>query len=178
MTPADWERANGWKFTSLVWTSLDAGLRPVEVERATTAWVDTANQALRIPKEEASKGTENWIVGLTDRTATALSRWIDEREVYDRYDGTDTLWLTREGNPYRSSSLRNLLERLYERAGIPTANRKVSWYAIRHSVGTYMTHKEDLGAAQAQLRHQSEQTTMKYDQTPVEKRRDALDRMG
>ncbi|PSQ23323.1 hypothetical protein BRD01_06770 [Halobacteriales archaeon QS_8_65_32] len=30
---------------------------------------------------------------------------------------------------------------------------------------------------QAQLRHKSEQTTMRYDQTPVEDRRDALDRM-
>lgn len=34
VTPDDWERANGWKFTSMVWASLDCGLRPVEVERA------------------------------------------------------------------------------------------------------------------------------------------------
>jgi integrase len=54
----------------------------------------------------------------------------------------------------------------------------MSWYTIRHSVGTYMTREEDLAAAQAQLRHTSEQATMKYDQTPVEDRRDALDRMG
>jgi len=33
--PADWERANGWKVPSLVWTSLDAGLRPIEVQRST-----------------------------------------------------------------------------------------------------------------------------------------------
>ena len=54
----------------------------------------------------------------------------------------------------------------------------MSWYTIRHSVGTHMTREEDLAAAQAQLRHQSPETTMKYDQTPVEDRRDALDRMG
>jgi integrase len=54
----------------------------------------------------------------------------------------------------------------------------MSWYAIRHSVGTYMTREEDLAAAQAQLRHKSPETTMKYDQTPVEDRQDALDRMG
>lgn len=53
----------------------------------------------------------------------------------------------------------------------------MSWYAIRHSVETYMTREEDLAAAQAQLRHKSEQTTMKYDQTPVEDRKDALNRM-
>jgi len=54
----------------------------------------------------------------------------------------------------------------------------MSWYSIRHSVGTYMTREEDLAAAQTQLRHKSRKTTMKYDQTPVEDRKDALDRMG
>jgi hypothetical protein len=41
-----------------------------------------------------------------------------------------------------------------------------------------MTREEDLAVAQAQLRHRSPQATMKYDQTPPEDRRDALDRMG
>jgi integrase len=54
----------------------------------------------------------------------------------------------------------------------------MSWYSIRHSVGTYMAREEGLAAAQAQLRHKSVETTMKYDQVPVEDRRDALDRMG
>ncbi|MFB6295375.1 MAG: site-specific recombinase xerd [Halobacteriales archaeon] len=40
VSPSDWKKANGWKIPSLVWTSLDAGLRPVEVERAVTSWVD------------------------------------------------------------------------------------------------------------------------------------------
>lgn len=178
VSPDDWEKANGWKYTSMTWVSLDAGLRPIEVKRAKISWVDIENQILRIPKSESSKNTQNWIVGLTERTANALSRWVDEREMYTQYEGTDALWLTREGNPYQTSSLRNLLRRLCDVAGIPTENRKMSWYSIRHSVGTYMTREEDLAAAQAQLRHKSEQTTMKYDQTPVEDRRDALDRMG
>ena len=178
VVPEDWEKANGWKYTSMTWASLDAGLRPVEVERAKTTWVDVENQVLRIPKEESSKNAENWIVGVTERTAKALERWLEERELYDQYEGTDALWLTREGNPYQTASLRDLLKRLCSIAGIPTENRQMSWYAIRHSVGTYMTREEDLAAAQAQLRHRSEQTTMKYDQTPVEDRRDALDRMG
>lgn len=54
----------------------------------------------------------------------------------------------------------------------------MSGYAIRHSVETYMTREEDLAAAQMELRHESPETTMKYDQTPVEDRRDAIDRMG
>lgn len=93
----------------MTWVSVDAGLRPIEVERATTKWVDIENRVLRIPKEESSKNTENWIVGITDRTAEALEHWLDEQEVYNRYQGTDSLRLTQEGNPYQTTSLRNLL---------------------------------------------------------------------
>jgi integrase len=178
VTPDDWDEVESWKITSMVWTSLDVGLRPVEVGRAETSWVDIDNQVLRIPKEDSSKNRDNWIVSITGRTATALDRWLTERDQYKRYEDTDTLWLTTHGNPYASKSLGRLLRKLCEDAGIRTENRQLSWYAIRHSVGTYMTREEDLAAAQAQLRHKSPQTTMKYDQAPVEDRRDALDRMG
>ena len=80
-------------------------------------------------------------------------------------------------NPYDTNSLKYLLENLCEVAGIDTENRQMSWYSIRHSVGTYMTREEDLAATQTQLRHRSAETTMKYDQAPVEDRQDALDRM-
>lgn len=176
--PADWDRANGWKFPSLVWTSLDAGLRPIEVARAASNWVDLDNGVLRIPREESSKNVGDWIVGLQDRTVEILGRWSEQRKAYPMYDDTERLWLTREGNPYGTSSLRYLLHRLCEIADIETENRTMSWYALRHSTGTYMTREEDLAAAQTQLRHMSPQTTMKYDMTPVEDRQDALDRMG
>lgn len=55
ISPDDWDRANGWKIPSLVWTSLDAGLRPIEVERTTIGWIDTENCVLWIPKDESSK---------------------------------------------------------------------------------------------------------------------------
>ncbi len=178
VVPADWKRANGWKIPSLVWVSLDTGLRPIEVKRSVTSWIDIDNAVLRIPREDSSKNTDNWIVGLQERTAEFLQRWIAERKAYSDYDDTDAIWMTRDGNPYESASLRYLLHRLCEIADIPVENRRMSWYAIRHSVGTYMTREEDLAAAQAQLRHKSEQTTMKYDQAPVEDRQDALTRMG
>jgi site-specific recombinase XerD len=178
VTRADWDRANGWKIPSLVWVSLDAGLRPIEVERAVTDWVDLENGVLRIPREDSSKNRADWIVGLKHRTAHVLERWLEQRDAYEEYDDTRQLWLTREANPYSSASLRYVLHRLCEIAGIDTENRKMSWYSIRHSTGTYMTREEDLAAAQTQLRHLRPETTMKYDQTPVEDRQDALDRMG
>ncbi|MCD2199535.1 site-specific integrase [Halobacterium sp. KA-4] len=176
--PSDWDRANGWKVPSLVWASLDAGLRPIEVERSKISWIDTDNSVLRIPKSESSKNRDNWVVSLRERTAQALKKWLDEREAYAKYEDTDAVWLTRQGNPYDTSSLRYLLKNLCEIADIDTQHRQMSWYAIRHSVGTYMTREEDLAAAQAQLRHKNPETTMKYDQVPIEDRQDALDRMG
>lgn len=178
VTPRDWKRANGWKIPSLVWVSLDAGLRPIEVERAVTSWVDLENGVLRIPKEESSKNRDNWIVGLQDRTSEVLGKWLQERRYYDKYRETDKIWLTRQENPYQSQALRYILKQLCRTAGIDTENRQISWYAIRHSVGTYMTHVEDLGATKAQLRHKSEKTTLQYDQAPVEERKNALNKMG
>ena len=78
-----------------------------------------------------------------------LERWLRERDMYDKYDDTGKLWLTREGTPYSTSSLGYLIKRLCGEAGISTETRKVTWYSIRHSVGTYMTREEDLAAAQA-----------------------------
>jgi site-specific recombinase XerD len=175
---SDWSQANGWKIPSLVWTSLDTGLRPIEVERSSINWVDIDNRVLRIPKEESSKNEDNWIVSITDRTASAVERWLNERELYDKYTDTDDLWLTREGNPYKSNSLARIIKRLCDIAEMSIDGRTMSWYTIRHSVGTYMTREEDLAAAQAQLRHKSVITTTKYDQVPVEDRRDALNKMG
>ncbi|QZX99382.1 tyrosine-type recombinase/integrase [Halobaculum rubrum] len=173
--PEDFDRANGFKYPSIVHTSLDAGLRPIEVGRAKTYWVDTDNAALQIPAKESSKNENNWTVTLRRETAEYLSKWLEQRSMYEKYDNTDQLWLTRHSNPYSSSSLKHLLNELCEIAGI---DRDLSWYALRHSTGTYMSREEGLAAAQSQLRHQSTETTMKYDNVSLEDRREALDRMG
>ena len=178
VTPDDWDGIDGWKITSLVWTSLEAGLRPVEVGRAETTWVDPDNRVLRIPREQSSKNRDNWTVSITARTASALERWLEERKRYDRYEDTSALWLTTHGNPYGSKSLGRLLRRLCNDAEIQTESRQMSWYAIRHSVGTYMTAERDLAATKAQLRHKSVKTTVKYDAVPIEDRRDVLNKIG
>jgi len=174
ITQEDFKKANGFKYPSIVHTSLDAGLRPVEVGRAKTYWVDVENAVLRIPEQDSSKNKDNWTVSLRQETAEYLGHWLKEREIYDKYDDTDTLWLTRHANPYNPSSLSLLLDNLCEKAGI---ERDMTWYAIRHSVGTYMAREEGLKAAQSQLRHKSVETTMKYDNVTPEDRRDALENM-
>lgn len=178
VVPADWKRANGYKFVSLVWVSLDAGLRPAEVEKASVEWVDLNNRRLIIPRKDSVKADGIWRVSLRDDTTEMLRKWLEERECYDKYDDSDLLWLTRENNPYQTNSLKYLLERLCEKADIPIEHRNMSWYAIRHSVGTHMSTKDDLKSAKSQLRHNSQYTTMQYDQAPEDRRRDALNKMG
>jgi integrase len=174
VTKEDWKRANGWKYPSIVWVSMDAGLRPKEVGRVRVDWLDLENGMLRISKQDSTKNTDNWNVGLSDRTANILRKWVAERKQYDKYTDSDKLWLTKYGNPYGTEALNRLLRKLCEEAKIPVENRDVTWYSIRHSVGTYMAQDNGLAAAQAQLRHKSERTTMRYDQAPVEDRKKTL----
>ena len=177
VTRQDWEDATSWKIPSLVWTSLDAGLRPIEVKRSSVSWIDVENAVLRIPKQQSSKNRENWTVSLRTETANALSRWLQERDTRPKYDDTDAIWLTRYANPYSSDSLSDLLSRLCVTAGIDDTDRSLSWYAIRHSTGTYLVEEAGYEAARQQLRHLDERTTMRYDAAPVDERRDALDRI-
>lgn len=178
VTTSDFERVNGFKIPTIVSVGLDGGLRPAEIGRARTSWVDTDNALLRIPTEQAVKHRDNWEVPIHDRSARFLAQWIEERRMYDRYEGTDKLWLTREGEPYSSRSLKYVLRCLCDEAGIDYENRTMTWYAVRHSTGTVMAREEGLEAAAAQLRHSSLTTTRKYDQAPLNDRRNALDRMG
>lgn len=173
-----WERANGWRIPSLVFTSLDTGLRPIEVERATTSWVDTDACVLRIPKEESAKGNDPWNPVISARTAEMLDRWLEQRTSIPMYDNTDSLWLTTKGNPYNSRSLSYLIDRLCDVADIPTQNRQVTWYSIRRGLATGLIDEADLSTAKDQLRHKNIETTARYDQSPPERRRDALDKLG
>ena len=171
------ETGSGWKVTSIVLTSLDAGLRPVEVARARPDWVDVANMMLRIPREDSSKNKDNWRVSITKRTATALEYWLEERDEIEKYNDRDELWLTRESTVYGSRSLARLLRKLCSEAGIDVGGRSMTWYSIRHSLGTYMTAERDLKATKDQLRHKSSKTTMKYDSVPPDQRRSVLDKL-
>ena len=177
--PADWERINtSWKIPSLIWTALDAGLRPIEIERSRLSWLRLEKGAIHIPKKEAAKNREHWEIALQSRTVEALERWLDERENYSKYDGRDNIWLNRLGNPYKSKSLNYLLDDLCDTAGIDQENRDIKWYSIRHSTGTYMTNEGDISQAKEQLRHKSIDSTMRYTHPPIEDRRDTLDEIG
>jgi site-specific recombinase XerD len=57
-------------------------------------------------------------MSLRHDTAEYLAHWLEERELYEKYDDTDQLWLTRHGQPYQGSSLRYVLNAVKDEAGI------------------------------------------------------------
>lgn len=179
VVPADWERLNtDWKVPSLVHVTLDVGLRPCEIERAKVSWIRLEKNELYIPKQEAAKSSDNWNVTLLPKTTRILERWLEQRETRVKYDGCDTLWLNRQGNPYTSASLRTILSNLCELAEIDQTNRRIVWYSFRHSLGTHMTDAGNLAQAKEQLRHKSLQSTLKYKQPSHKARRDTLNKIG
>lgn len=168
---ADWSR----KIYALVTVGYDVGMTPIEVANAETQWYDPQTKTLTIPSEYACKEREKEEVGLADESAEAMSEWLQERRHLEKYDGSNKIWLNREGNSYTSGSLCTLLRKLCGEAGIKTEDRKVVWYSLRQTMGRNVTDEGDLSEANDQLRHNRLETTQEnYNRTPVEKLRARL----
>lgn len=166
----DFERANSFKIPSIISVSLDCGLRPIEVGRAKTYWVNFEENSLDIPKEESSKNEDNWQCVLSEKSVRALEKWCEERASYDKYAGRDELWLNKRGNPYGSNSLNYLLDDLIETTGIEPAGRDLSYYSIRHGVASAWADEENIHDAKEQLRHKNVETTIGYAHSAAENR--------
>ncbi|WP_193494212.1 hypothetical protein [Haloferax gibbonsii] len=80
--PREFKQANSWKVPSMIAVTLDTGLRPIEVGRATVHWANLQNNELNIPKEESTKNNAHWNCTLKERTATIIERWLEERQTY------------------------------------------------------------------------------------------------
>jgi integrase len=178
ITPEVWRQHNrSWERASLLYVSLDAALRPIEVERANTNWPRSQKQTLYIPRGDAAKSRECWEVALRPQTAKILDAWLDERSHLTKYKNTDKLWLTREANPWTSGSLNYLLDQLCDAANIDQTNRHICWYSIRHSVGELMAEKGGLHQTKEQLRHKSLDSTLVYATPSAESRQSTLNEM-
>ena len=171
--PDDFKRANSWKIPSIIATCIDIGLRPIEVGRAKTSWVNTRDNEIIIPAKESTKNEEPWQCKISGTTARALNKWLDERKQYDKYRGTDTLWLTKYGNPYGNDSLNPLLDRLMEETDIQAHSRQLTWYSIRRGCATMWAERGGITDAQAQLRHCELSTTMDYASSPEKSEKNA-----
>ena len=174
----DWLRADqSTKIHALILTAYDAGLAPKEVRGAEVGWFQPERNVLKIPTEDATKQRSKEEVSLADETCEALSKWIRERRHLEKYDGTSKLWLNREANPYSSGSLCSLIRKLCDDAGIPTEDRAIRWYSLRHTSGRNVTNEGSLAEANDQLRHDSLETTQEtYNESPLEKLRQTVEK--
>jgi len=160
--PEDFKQASSWKVPSIIAVTSDCGLRPIEVGRAKVSWFDIENKLMIVPAKESTKNRESWECWLSDKTTNAVANWIEERKLHPEYEGEDGMWLTRNGNPYKSRALNKKLDKLMEIASIDENTRKLSWYSFRHGAATLWAENEDLSRAATQLRHQSIKTTNEY----------------
>jgi len=176
--PEEFKDANSWKIPSLIAVTLDTGLRPIEVGRAKESWVNLESHELNIPKEESTKNEAYWNCTLKNRTVNVLSRWLDERSSYEKYQGRNELWLTKKATKYSSKSCNYLLNRLIEEGNVPIPkNKDVTWYSIRHGVATHWANHVGPHHAKEQLRHKSVTTTMKYLHSDSETRSTAVEQI-
>lgn len=176
--PEEFKEANSWKVPSLIAVTLDTGLRPIEVGRASVDWVNLEAHELNIPKEESTKNEAYWNCTLKNRTVNVLSRWLDERATYEKYQDRDELWLTKKATQYSSKSCNYLLNRLIEEGNVSIPkNEDVTWYSIRHGVATHWANHVGPHHAKEQLRHKSVTTTMKYLHSDSETRSSAVEQI-
>jgi len=173
ISPEEFAGTNSYKIPSLVSVTLDVGLQPIEVSRAVVAWINERDDTLDIPAD-AAKTDSGWKCNLSDRSMRALGRWLDERKRYEKYDGTDSLWLNRRGNPYNSNNLNHLLDNLIEASSIEPRERNLTWNSIRHGVATACANNEGEQYARKQLRHESLETTIQYVHSSPEARHKAV----
>jgi len=162
--PADWDRINKcWKIPSLIRSTRGHGWRPDLVGRMKVSWYEPETQTIHIPEGEAPKNDASWDATLSDEAAATLEKWLEQRELRSNYDGRDEIWLNREGNPYGSGTLTDLLDNLLDEAGISSRGRNLVWYSFRHSVGTYVfVEYQNLEMVAEQLRQKSKISASKY----------------
>lgn len=162
--PTDWDAINNdWKVPSLIRTAREAGWRPDIVGRMAVEWYDPDAQTIYIPEGKAPKNDSSWDQELSAEGALALDNWLEQRANQELYDGRKEIWLTREGNPYTSGTLNDLLDNLMDEAEINQRGRKLVWYSFRHSIGTYVYHEyHDLRAVAEVLRQNSTASADRY----------------
>jgi integrase len=164
VSPDDWaDFEKSWKYPALISSALDTGWRAGMVGSLSTEFIDLANGQVVIPAEVTIKNNESWTDELTSRSVKLLEKWLEQRANKPKYDDSNHIWLNREGNPYNSASLNDLLDNLMAEAGIEENGRNLTWHSIRHSTGMYVYDEtQDLEMVAEVLRHKSLEAARKY----------------
>jgi len=173
--PDHWTKVNtSWLVPSIIGTTKSAGWRPALIQRMKVDWYNPDRGTISIPAEMAVKSNRDWEQTLGDDAIESLEFWLPQRANSEKYDDSDHMWLNRNGNPYKSATLNDLLDGLIEEAGIKVGDRKISWYSFRHTLGTVTYEQEkNLEAVARVLRQSSTSSAARYVHPTEETLRDA-----
>lgn len=164
-----------WKIPSLIWTTVDTGLRPCEIERFRTDWLRLQKNEIHIPKQYSAKNDEAWSIAIRDETAKYLQKWLMQRAELPAYSNTDKLWLNQHQNSYSSRNLNYMLRNLLNDAGIDGTNRKIVWYSFRHTLGEHLYDESSQVTTATQLRHKDISSVQNYARPVPDRIRNYLD---
>ena len=105
-----------WKIAALILILSETGMRLPEVSQLTVHDLNLEDNAIRLPTD-VGKSPETKLYRITERTATATRRWLEQRSTRQKYDETDLLFLDDE-NRNTDENLRELIRMVADDAGI------------------------------------------------------------
>lgn len=150
-----------------------SGIRLSELAGLNVQDVDLAGSLVKV----RGKGARERLVPLGPPCREALERWIRERHVLARQEGTGSetpLFLNHSGGRLSGRSVARLLDGYVRKSGI---GRKISPHALRHSFATHLLDAgADLRSIQEMLGHKSLSTTQKYTAVSIGRLLDVYDR--
>ena len=139
------------KHKSIIACIYSSGLRISELLNLHIKDIDTDRMQIRVVK---GKGDKDRVVGLSKMFLIILKRYAEA------YKPIDYLFNGEDGGKYSAESVRKILRRGCQKAGI---QKKVTPHVLRHSYATHMLENGvDLRYIQELLGHKKPETTMIY----------------
>ncbi|MBT9314524.1 tyrosine-type recombinase/integrase [Leptothoe spongobia TAU-MAC 1115] len=139
------------KHKCAIYLIYSAGLRRSEVLNLKPTDIDSKRNCINI---RDAKGNKDRITLLSQKALLLL------REYYKQYRPKEWLFEGAEGGKYSTTSLRKILQRAVENAGI---KKEVTLHTLRHSFATHLLERgTDLRYIQSLLGHSSSKTTEIY----------------
>lgn len=145
--PFTMPRSTAHRDRAIIMLLLDTGLRASELCRLTVKDLDLHNGTITVRPHLSGIKSRPRIIPIGNVTKKALWRYLAVRNT--EYKG-DELFFSREGHPMDRNSLRKLLNRLGERAGVPNVHP----HRFRHTFAIqYLRNGGDVFTLQRILGH-------------------------
>ena len=164
------ERA-GLRDRAILETLYSGGLRVSELTALDAAHWDRAGGVVRV----YGKGRKERFAPIGSHAATALTRWLDVRQVSPKAkpDEQDALFLNRFGRRLSTRSIGRMLEKYIAQAGL---SKLTTPHTLRHSFATHLLDGgADLRSVQEMLGHASLTTTQIYTHVSTKRLRETYE---